>query len=69
MELIAISSMLGVNAKLLFLFVCFFWGEGVMSESKLLEELFVVVSVCKFLMQGGGVLTKSKQVEELFCFS
>ena len=40
-----------------------------MSKSKLLEELFVVVSVCKFLMQGGGVLTKSKQVEELFCFS
>ena len=36
-----------------------------MSESKLFEELFVVVCVWKFLMQG-GVSPKSKLIEDEF---
>ena len=44
-------------------------GGGVMSESKLFEELFVVVCVWKFLMQGGRVSPKSKLFEELFSLS
>ena len=41
---------------------------GIMSDSKLLLEPFVVVCVWKFLMNGGDLI-KIQDFEELFCLN